>query len=130
MHVGTTVPRDYFVALFSPSKSVAEHRKTRKSELLDRNILWIERGRRRTHGGSCSPMSRRFASLSPRDAWLTALTRAPRELQSNYGDPWTLVDSVEISAFSSQRRQVCPAEDFSARTDSERQLLRADYNTR
>jgi hypothetical protein len=73
---------------------VAALRKTRKSELIDRNMLCARRGRRRTYGGSCSPVSRLLASLTPRAAWLTALTRAPRELQSNYGDRSASIDAV------------------------------------
>jgi len=58
---------------------VAEHRKARKSELLDRNILWIERGR--VSYPWClvlvSVKALRFAR--PRSAGLPALTEPPRE---------------------------------------------------
>ena len=45
-----------FRPLQSESQNVAGHRKTRKSELLDRNILWVDAVACRTHGGSCSPL--------------------------------------------------------------------------
>lgn len=55
----------------------------------------------RTHGGSCSPLSRLSTSFRPRSAGLATLTAAPRELLSNYGDRSRLVDTVQISAVSS-----------------------------
>src|SRR2546428_5191410 len=87
---------------------VAALRKARKTELLDRNMLCIARGRLTHYGGSCSSVSRLSASLRPRAAGLAALTPAARELESSYGDRSRACDAGQISAFSDDWGQRTP----------------------
>jgi hypothetical protein len=79
---------------------VAALQEVRKSELLDRTMLCITRGRLTHYGGSCSSVSRLSGPLRPRVAGLAALTPAARELEGCYGDRSRVCDAVQISAFS------------------------------
>jgi len=95
--------RDVFVRTAFWKAAVAALRKTRKSGLVDPNILWIGRGRLSDSWWLVlvPVKAPRFAQTPLRGA--SALTGTPRELRSSYGDRSASIGAVQISAFSSER---------------------------